>query len=71
MDDDDPDILSTSLVTSGSSDEDETIVGEPSNYSDFFSRFASDLTSGADSSEGEEEEGLVEILVPGRRPPSG
>ncbi|KAL2365819.1 hypothetical protein RJZ56_001274 [Blastomyces dermatitidis] len=73
------------LVSAYSDEEDETLVGEPLAYSNFFgsvpfgssasgSRFRGagvDILHGSedrhDSSDGEEDDGLVEILVPGRK----
>ncbi|PGH02080.1 SIT4-associating protein [Blastomyces parvus] len=93
VDDDDADEMgdiigpNADLVSAYSDDdeEDETLVGEPLAYSNFFEggRFGSSA-SGArlrgaggdilhdpegrhDSSDGEEDDGLVEILVPGRK----
>ncbi|OAX84567.1 hypothetical protein ACJ72_01066 [Emergomyces africanus] len=75
----------TELVSAYSDEEDETLVGEPLGYSNFFesTRYGSSGASGTrirsgadlllesedrnDSSDGEEDDGLVEILVPRRK----
>ncbi|PGH36879.1 SIT4-associating protein [[Emmonsia] crescens] len=90
VDDDDTDEMAdivgpnAELVSAYSDEEDETLVGEPLGYSNFFdgARYASGasgtgIRSGGnmlldsedrnDSSDGEEDDGLVEILVPGRK----
>ncbi|EEH20909.1 hypothetical protein PABG_03140 [Paracoccidioides brasiliensis Pb03] len=73
----------TEIVSTYSDEEDETIVGEPLGYSSFFESAHYGGTSGTrirsvggrlfqsedrhDSSDDEEDDGLVEILVPGRK----